>query len=344
MNVLRGRLSYQDGDAMNRFLNATEQLLDRYEQAREALVLYDTLATTVEATGWKRVFEIGERLLQLAPGLERPRLWVARARSELEPPATVLESGRIVWARDGKEMACVPAGVFLYGGQKTEGDFPEFWIDKAPVTSAEHARFVAATGQEPRGRFLHADKAGERELPEFWIDRTPVTNAEYARFVAATGHTPPQHWKGPIPPGAIADHPVAYVSWHDARAYAQWAGKRLPAEEEWEKAARGADGREYPWGDWEESRCNSKEADIGTTTPVGRYSPGGDSPHGGADMAGNVWEWTASAEDEARVLRGGSWGSARGAARCACRFAADPGLKDARVGFRCVAVVSLPSP
>ena len=167
----------------------------------------------------------------------------------------------------------------------------------------------------PAGKFLYGDKKQERDLPEFWIDKTPVTNTEYARFVVAAGHEPPQHWKGKTPSQKIADHPVVYVTWRDAVAYAKWAGKRLPTEEEWEKAARGTDGREYPWGDWKEGRCNSREAGIGTTTSVGRYSPGGDSPYSCVDMAGNVWEWAASEWEEGsarRVLRGGSFYSDRG--------------------------------
>jgi len=145
----------------------------------------------------------------------------------------------------------------------------------------------------------------------FFVARTPVTNAEYARFVAATGYEPPRHWKGKAPPDELRDHPVVYVSWHDAVAYAEWAGERLLTEQEWEKAARGMDGRIYPWGDeFDPTRCNTDESGIGTTTPVGRYSSNGDSPCGCADMAGNVWEWTASEWESGsarRVLRGGSW-------------------------------------
>ncbi|HUX76559.1 MAG TPA: SUMF1/EgtB/PvdO family nonheme iron enzyme [Anaerolineae bacterium] len=192
----------------------------------------------------------------------------------------------------------------------------------------------------PTGAFLYGDEKEKIELPEFWIDKTPVTNAEYARFVAATGHEPPQHWKHKTPPKEIADHPVVYVSQHDAVVYAGWADKRLPTEEEWEKAARGTDEREYPWGDWAKGRCNTEEANIGGTTPVGRYSPDGDSPYGCVDMAGNVWEWTATEEAGACVLRGGSWYNRRGNARCAARDGYLLDLSNGHFGFRCVSPIS----
>jgi len=203
---------------------------------------------------------------------------------------------RIVWERDGKEMVRVPAGEFLYGDEKET-----------------------------------------RELPEFWIDKTPVTNAEYARFVAETGHEPPQRWKGKNPPEDIANHPVAYVNWHDAVAYAEWAGKRLPTEEEWEKAARGTDGRKYPWGNGEPTPdlCNFGENEDGTT-PVGKYSPQGDSPYGCVDMAGNVWEWTSSDYGGGyKMLRGGSWIGAAIIVRCANRVRPLPYIWFDVYGFRC---------
>jgi formylglycine-generating enzyme required for sulfatase activity len=189
----------------------------------------------------------------------------------------------------------------------------------------------------------------------FFAARTPVTNAQYARFVAETGHRSPRHWKGPRPPQRLADHPVVYVSWHDAVAYAEWAGARLPTEQEWEKAARGYDGREYPWGGWVEGRCNSAEAGIRDTTPVGQFSPqlhpelveGGDSVYGLQDAAGNVWEWTASkwaAGIDRRVLRGGAFGGFEGYSRCSSRFRYVPDFRDVDYGFRVVAAPSPPSP
>ena len=178
------------------------------------------------------------------------------------------------------------------------------------------------------------------ELPAFEIGRYPVTNLEYKAFVEATNHKPPSHWQGGQLPDELADHPVTRVSWEDATAYCQWLVEttqkpyRLPTEQEWERAARGIDGHRYPWGnEWEENRANTQEARIGATTPVGQYSPDGDSPEGCADMVGNVWEWTdspfepyagSSYQDEyygqgLKVFRGGSYYDDKTTARAAFR-------------------------
>jgi formylglycine-generating enzyme required for sulfatase activity len=162
----------------------------------------------------------------------------------------------------------------------------------------------------PAGPFLFGEKKQPSFLPTFWMSKTPVTNSHYAKFVQDTGYKAPDHWQDGQCPKALTDHPVVNVSWHDATAYAQWAGLQLPTEQQWEKAARGEDGREYPWGNEWKPYCNSKEAGFGTTTPVGIYSPFGDSPYGCVDMSGNVWEWINSWYDDdknTRVLCGGSW-------------------------------------
>ncbi len=129
-------------------------------------------------------------------------------------------------------------------------------------------------------------------LPAYWIDKYPVTNAQYAKFVAATSHRPPLHWKnGKIPQGELL-HPVTMVTWYDAAAYAKWAGKRLPAEAEFEKAGRGSDGRRWPWGDKMESERLNTYYNVGSATNVNAY-PNGASPYGAMDLAGNVNEWMA---------------------------------------------------
>ncbi len=168
----------------------------------------------------------------------------------------------------------------------------------------------------------HNEKPQYRlELPDFWIGETPITNAQFRPFVESDGYSNRAYWTAPgwewrqkeaiTQPGFWtesnwngADCPVVGVSWFEAVAYCRWlsaqAGRpfRLPSEAEWEKAARGPDGRIWPWGDrWEAGRCNSAEAGIGTTTPVEQH-PGGASPCGALDMAGNVWEWCATVYDK----------------------------------------------
>jgi formylglycine-generating enzyme required for sulfatase activity len=199
----------------------------------------------------------------------------------------------------------------------------------------------------PAGSFLMGDEKQSVHVDAFYIDKYPVTNAEYAKFVEATGHSPPPHWEetgGTYPPD-MASHPVVFVNWFDAQDYAAWAGKRLLTEDEWEKAARGTDGRVYPWGDWfDKAMCNASEAGTGGTTPVGKYSPLGDSPYKVCDMAGNVWEWTATnwtPGSSSKVQRGGSFINRGSYARCAYRYLGVPEPQTPNVGFRCGMSVSV---
>ncbi len=180
----------------------------------------------------------------------------------------------------------------------------------------------------PKGPFLYGVKRVREVIDhDYWIDKYPVTNEKFRAFILTDGYGNQAYWsvdgwkwktknKVNIPEywndtkWNKADCPVVGVSYYEAEAYAKWAGKRLPTEREWEKAARGTDGREYPWGDeFDKEKCNSAEAGFGHTTPVTQY-PKGVSSYGCYDMAGNVCEWCADWYHETRDLRvgrGGSW-------------------------------------
>ena len=187
----------------------------------------------------------------------------------------------------------------------------------------------------------------------YFIDKTEVTNQKYAEFVQATDHAPPPHWKSQTFPKGKGNLPVVNVTLKDARAYAAWAGKRLPTEAEWEKAARGSGGRLYPWGDvFDMGYCHHMRKKEAGPVPVGSKKSGV-SPYGCLDMIGNVLEWTTSwfqgyenskannpqYGNEFKVLRGGAWYKLELApipTRCASRFPAKPKEKKLSIGFRCV--------
>jgi len=141
-----------------------------------------------------------------------------------------------------------------------------------------------------------ADASPHREiyLEGYYIDKYEVSNADYGKFVKATGHRPPDHWGKDSPPDKIANHPVTNVSWHDALEYCKWRGKRLPTEEEWEKAARGTNGRLYPWGnefDFSKANVSQNQSEETDTKDVKSYE-NGKSHYGVHNMVGNIWEWT----------------------------------------------------
>lgn len=194
-------------------------------------------------------------------------------------------------------------------------------------------------------------------LPAYAIDVTPVTNAQYAEFLRATRYQPRypenflKHWTDGNPPVGKEDHPVVYVGLEDARAYAEWAGKEIPTEEQWQYAAQGPDRLKYPWGNaMEPGRCNGGE--TGGTTSVTAF-PAGRSPFGCYDLCGNTWEWTESERTDGRtrfcMIRGGSYYRAQDShwymdggphpADFAAKFLLMwPGLdRCATIGFRCVA-------
>ena len=210
-------------------------------------------------------------------------------------------------------------------------------------------------------------------LAAYAIARTPVTNAQYATYVAEAGVAAPLHWHAAQPPAWLCDHPVVNVSWHHAQAFCAWLSQhvldatgvgsistgmsivtlRLPSEAEWECAARGVDGRSFPWGDeWQAAYANTRESGLGQSQVVGSY-PQGASPYGCLDMAGTVWEWTSSLDwpypydardgrEDAdapgrRILRGGCYANPHGYARCACRFRLAPTILNDFLGFRLAA-------
>jgi serine/threonine-protein kinase len=219
----------------------------------------------------------------------------------------------------------------------------------------------------PAGAFPLGPDRRPVHLDAFYVDRTPVTNRAFATFVAVTGYTPADehagrflhHFRAGKAPAGLDEHPVVYVSWDDARAYAAWAGKRLPTEAEWEKAARGVDGRKYPWGRAEPGPTRANYGKLrGGTTEVGTF-PEGASPYGVLDLAGNVWEWCEDIDDPGfyadgpprnprnvkprekahLVMRGGSWLYGPRALRTFFRTSYEAHYRFAGGGFRCASGV-----
>jgi formylglycine-generating enzyme required for sulfatase activity len=269
-------------------------------------------------------YEIGKRWPPTMPGREIETPAIIRPRQPFEP-----------------FLILIPAGEFLMG---SDPDDVDAYGDERP----QHTVYLA----------------------DYYIARGPVTNAQYAIFVEATGHNWPGHREGGESPKGKEDHPVVGVTWYNAMAYCNWLARltgkpyRLPSEAEWEKAARGTDGRIWPWGDRSPSGRQCNFSNSQGTTPVGQYSPRGDSPYGCVDMAGNVWEWTLSlygkgevdadflypydpldgrenleaGDDFFHVLRGGAFSDDERWVRCSLRHAASPGDRNRIYGFRvCVA-------
>jgi eukaryotic-like serine/threonine-protein kinase len=267
-------------------------------------------------------------------------------KNTLPPDPSPVSVTTTVNPMDGAVMVYVPEGAFLMGSEDDDA-----WDNEKP------ARLVTLDG--------------------FWIYQTPVTVDQFKSFVEATGHSTTAenqgesyvfdgswkprlgaYWGSPEGEGSDVmgreDHPVVHISWHDASAYCLWAGGGLPTEAEWEKAARGTDGRTYPWGD-ENPTCSLVNfiGCGGGTTPVGS-TPSGGSPYGALDMAGNVWEWVADwfhedyyhesattnptgpASGDFRVLRGGSWNCYAKCLRVSVRYKLAPGETSNHSGFRCL--------
>ncbi|MEA3309847.1 MAG: SUMF1/EgtB/PvdO family nonheme iron enzyme [Chloroflexota bacterium] len=295
----------------------------------------------------------------LTPGGVLTYIYLTRSTVEEEATKKTLADKRLPFE---PQLVTIPAGPFLMGTPESELDE----LEKLGRTREYIEREVPQH---------------EVTLDEYAIARYPITNAEFERFIEDGGYdnsdywtdagwqwkekeswTQPRYWdddKWNTP-----SQPVVGVSWYEAVAYCRWlsekSGKtyRLPTEAEWEKAARGTDGRRYPWGaDWDASLCNNKESGPGQTTPVGER-PEGESPYGVEELVGQVWEWCRTKyssypyqpndgrEDEdggeTRILRGGSWYSSdpAGVCRCGCRVRNDPWDWDFNRGFRCVRTLS----
>ncbi|MXV72952.1 SUMF1/EgtB/PvdO family nonheme iron enzyme, partial [Candidatus Poribacteria bacterium] len=242
---------------------------------------------------------------------------------------------RTIFGNDGAEMVLIPAGEFLIGSNDADA-----LDDEKPVHSVY--------------------------LDAFYMDKYEVTIGKYKQFVRATGHRSLPDWVSKSSP--TDQHPVVGVSWHDAMAYTQWAGKRLPTETEWEKAARGGlVGKRYPWGDAiDTSKANYSISNFGRTKTVGSYTANG---YGLYSMSGNVFEWCLDAYssdayrslpyrnpvsggsiasiinnfanvNNHRVLRSGSWYNTALNVRCARRHHNTPTNTNDYNGFRCVRAVT----
>ncbi len=248
--------------------------------------------------------------------------------------------------RDSSRQVFVPAGPFWMGSDARERELARALSGPATVAANWFSTELART---------------RRDTEAFCIDRLLVTHARYAEFMKRTGHRAPgissdeyrrqgflvhdydaevrsYLWRGDTPSPGRTEHPVVLVSADDAEAFCRWQGplSRLPSETEWEKAARGAEGRIFPWGDsWDPDRLNSAAGGPGMTTAVGRY-PLGASPYGMLDAVGNVFQWTASVlGDGRRVLKGCAWDDDAGLCRPAFRHGRPAASRHILIDFRC---------
>ena len=279
--------------------------------------------------------------------LTAPILWLSLGLSTLAWTAAA--------GADTPDLVTIPAGAFIMGSDAAE---------REAAYRLDEGAYGHSVTREQRW-YAGESEAASVDLPAYAITRTPITNAQYAAFIADIGHRAPDvdpaTWKGyglihPYartrrhawidgrPPPGRESHPVVLVSHADALAYARWLSERtgarwrLPDEAEWEKAARGSDGRRFPWGDdYLPERLNSHDRGPFDTLPVGTFSTGA-SPFGILDGAGQVFEWTATRAGSGRaIVKGGSWDdSGCGVCRPAARHSRPLNLKHILIGFRLV--------
>lgn len=226
----------------------------------------------------------------------------------------------------------------LLAGAPTPVVTPSVAVPAISYVQARHPVDGRLMTLVPSGVFLCGRDNEPVWLDAFYIDVHPATNADYARFVRATGHPPPLHWTNGRYPAELDDHPVVFVTWNDANAYAEWAGKTLSTSRQWEKAARGTRGDIYPWGNQPTpAKCNVRESGIGSTTPVDRYHSGVSS-YAVYDLCGNVWEWCSTESSPGRhELKGSAFTSPFHRATPSTFNDASADMCDDDTGFRCVA-------
>lgn len=224
---------------------------------------------------------------------------------------------------DHRAAICL-AMALLAAGCGTQTDFEAM----VPVPAGEFIYGEVATGKPPK----------RLKTTGFMIDKYPVIYERYGKFIKATGYPPPRDWPAnKDSPYGLTYYPLVRVSWDDATTFCQWEGKRLPTEVEWEKAARGEDGRRYPWGN-EFDRAKSNLGGFGTLR-AGSY-PEGISPYGALDMVGTVWQWTATvagkglATDD-RVVRGPAYSTKAQEGSVTMRQTFSRRSQSENIGFRC---------
>jgi formylglycine-generating enzyme required for sulfatase activity len=403
---LRGR----DSDLRRRILEVLPGLGKDHGRSLQPL-LGALVADPAEATALRAQAALALAKLGIAPGEE---IWQALGRARRDEDYGLRAAATWAWCELGRyeelRLVKVPEGEFLMGSPEGEGMdnerpqhtlyLPTFYIGKHPVTVAELRRFFEESAGD-RGDAAIPTAGPDRLDKRAWW-RQVLASARRRRMGMPSeggldkaarqieGIVDRSGWdedadslRGP------SDHPVTMLSWHRALGYARWQGMSLPSEAEWEKAARGTDGRRYPWGnDWQPGRANTWEhwqgaagllrrrpdrwrdkrgtfrfpRGRGHTTPVGTFSPAGDSPYGCTDMAGNVWDWSRSlwgadlqkpryaypyqasdgredldAPGEVlRVVRGGSYFLGSWGVRCAARYGVRPDLRNDYFGFRVV--------
>jgi formylglycine-generating enzyme required for sulfatase activity len=231
----------------------------------------------------------------------------------------------VITLKDGLEMVLIPEGKFTFG--ISDDELVNLYGKKSAV-----AKYRDEMGELPQEEVF---------LPNYYIDKYPITNRLFGQFLQETQHRKrPQYFDSSI--WGSPNSPVVGINWEDATAYATWAGKHLPNEKEWEKAARGTDGRLFPWGEATAgASCNCAESGLECTSEVGSF-PASASPYGIHDMAGNVWEMTTDYWTEnLRAMRGGCYLTYQIFCRATARWAPSPEelRKGPRwLGFRCVYV------